>query len=77
MELVLTGNQLSAEEAEKAGLVSKVIQGNNDKVVEEAVKLGEQIASYSQPVIQMAKEAVNKCKQNKNKTVFFKKIIIK
>lgn len=60
MEMVLTGNQITAEEAERSGLVSRVIQGDNNKLLEEAVKLGEQIASYSQPTVQMAKEAVNK-----------------
>ncbi|KAI9136319.1 enoyl-CoA hydratase mitochondrial precursor [Paraphysoderma sedebokerense] len=58
MEAVLSGNMWSAEEAEKAGLVSKVVPA--DKVVEEAVKLGETISSYSKPIVMMAKEAVNK-----------------
>ncbi|KAI9189252.1 putative enoyl-CoA hydratase, mitochondrial [Blastocladiella emersonii ATCC 22665] len=58
MELVLSGNMWSAEEAERAGLVSKVFPA--DTVVDEAVKLGEQIADYSQVASQMAKEAVNK-----------------
>ncbi|KAH0953372.1 hypothetical protein HN011_004741 [Eciton burchellii] len=57
MEMVLTGNQISAQEAEKSGLVSKVFP--TDKVVEEAVKLGEKIASHSQLIVAVAKEAVN------------------
>jgi len=57
MELILTGNQLTAVEAEKYGLVSRVVPV--DGLVEEAVKLGIQIAAHSQPTIAMAKEAVN------------------
>jgi enoyl-CoA hydratase len=60
MEMVLTGEQISAQEAEKAGLVSKVFPV--EKVVDEAVKTAELIASYSLPVVQMCKEAVNTCK---------------
>ncbi|KAL7747048.1 putative enoyl-CoA hydratase, mitochondrial [Sorochytrium milnesiophthora] len=58
MEMVLSGNMWTAEEAERAGLVSKVFPA--DQVVGEAVKLGETIASYSKVAVQMAKEAVNK-----------------
>jgi len=57
MELVLTGNKMSAEEAKIAGLVSKVFPA--DKLVEEAVKLAEKIAAQSPIVVRMAKEAVN------------------
>ncbi|KAG5330132.1 ECHM protein, partial [Acromyrmex heyeri] len=55
MEMILTGNMISAEEAEKSG--NKVLPA--DKVVEEAVKLGEKIASHSQLIVAIAKEAVN------------------
>ncbi|KAK9718472.1 putative enoyl-CoA hydratase, mitochondrial [Basidiobolus ranarum] len=58
MEIVLTGTwNLSAQEAEKAGLVSKVFPA--DQLVDEALKTAEIIANYSQPMVQMAKEAVN------------------
>nr|CAH7767008.1 unnamed protein product [Callosobruchus chinensis] len=57
MEMVLTGCQVPAVEAEKMGLVSKVFPA--DKLLDEAVKLGEKIASNSQITNTMAKEAVN------------------
>ncbi|KAJ8986169.1 hypothetical protein NQ317_005643 [Molorchus minor] len=57
MEIVLTGNQVAAQEAERMGLVSKVFP--TDKLLEETVKLGEKIASNSQLITAMAKEAVN------------------
>lgn len=48
---------MSAHEAEKAGLVSKVFPV--EELVEEAVKLGERIAGMSKVAIAMAKECVN------------------
>ncbi|TPX49155.1 hypothetical protein SeMB42_g01940 [Synchytrium endobioticum] len=58
MELVLKGNMITAEEAEKAGLVARVYPV--ETLVDEAVKTAEVIAGYSTPVVIMAKEAVNK-----------------
>ncbi|GAM25878.1 hypothetical protein SAMD00019534_090530 [Acytostelium subglobosum LB1] len=57
MELVLTGNNLTAVEAEKAGLVSRVVPV--EELLPEAIKTAEKIASYSQLTVAMAKEAVN------------------
>ncbi|MGH0141865.1 UNVERIFIED_CONTAM: hypothetical protein FKN15_075001 [Acipenser sinensis] len=57
MELVLTGDRISAQEAKLAGLVSKVYPA--DQVVQEAIKCGEKIAGNSKLVCIMAKEAVN------------------
>lgn len=57
MEIVLTGNMIDANEAEKAGLVSKVVPA--DQLVAEAVKLGEKISSHSPLIVALAKESVN------------------
>jgi len=56
MEMVLTGRMVSAEEAEKWGLVSRVVQG---EVVTEAIAMAKEIASKSHIAVQAAKEVVN------------------
>lgn len=57
MEYILTGAMFDAQEAEKCGLVSRVVEPN--KVIEEALKVAGKIASFSQPIVNMAKECVN------------------
>ncbi|KAK7103872.1 hypothetical protein V1264_018680 [Littorina saxatilis] len=57
MEIVLTGDRMSALEAEKAGLVSKVVPV--DQLVDEAIKTAEKIAGHSKIISSMCKEAVN------------------
>lgn len=57
MELCLTGRTLSAEEAEKAGLVARIIPDEN--LLEETLKTATQIASYSLPVLMLIKESIN------------------
>ena len=57
MEMVLTGNRLSAKEAVDAGLAAKVI--DTEMLVDEAVKMGFTIAEKSGVAVRMAKEAVN------------------
>ncbi|KAF5901575.1 enoyl-CoA hydratase, mitochondrial, partial [Clarias magur] len=57
MQMVLTGDRISAQEAKQSGLVSQVFPV--DQVVPEAVRCGEKIASNSKLVSAMAKEAVN------------------
>ncbi|XP_065579154.1 probable enoyl-CoA hydratase, mitochondrial isoform X4 [Artemia franciscana] len=57
MEMCLTGNQITSEEAEKFGLVSKVFPAA--ELVDEAIKSAEKIASHSQLIVAMCKEAVN------------------
>nr|WP_255527626.1 enoyl-CoA hydratase [Paenarthrobacter sp. YJN-5] len=57
MDMVLTGRFMDAEEAERSGLVSRVVPAA--EVVEEAIKAAETIASKSKPAAMVAKEAVN------------------
>jgi enoyl-CoA hydratase len=57
MEMVLTGRMMDAEEAERANLVARVVPVAD--LLDEALKLAQTIAEKSQPVVAMAKEAVN------------------
>jgi enoyl-CoA hydratase len=57
MDMILTGRFIDAAEAERSGLVSRVVPAAD--VVEEALKAAEIIASKSKPVAMVAKEAVN------------------
>jgi len=58
MELCLTGSNLSAAEAERAGLVSRVVPALS--LLDEAMACAEKIAAYSLPVAMMIKESVNR-----------------
>ena len=58
MDLCLTGRMMDAAEAERSGLVSRVVP--TDKLIEEAMAMAEKIASMSRPVAAMAKSAVNR-----------------
>lgn len=57
MEMVLTGDRITAKDAERIGLASAVFPA--DKLVDEAIKTAEKIAGHSRIVVQLAKEAVN------------------
>ncbi|MEY9170133.1 enoyl-CoA hydratase [Bradyrhizobium elkanii] len=58
MDLCLTGRMMDAAEAERSGLVSRIVPA--DKLLEEALAAAEKIASMSRPAVAMAKEAVNR-----------------
>ena len=58
MDLCLTARMMDAEEAERSGLVSRVVPA--DKLMEEAMTVAEKIAACSLPVAMMAKEAINR-----------------
>ncbi len=58
MEMCLTGRMMDAAEAERSGLVSRVVPAAD--LIEEALKTAEAIAKMSRPIAMMAKEAVNR-----------------
>ena len=57
MHLVLTGDMIGAEQAERDGLVCKVVP--KAELLDEALKMSEKIACFSRPAVAMAKETVN------------------
>ncbi len=61
MDLILTGRMMDAAEAERAGLVARVVPA--DKLLDEALAAASKIASYSRPSVLMAKEAVNRAQE--------------
>ena len=58
MEMCLTGRMMDAAEAERSGLVSRVVPAA--ELVTEAMKVAEAIAEMSLPIVMMAKESVNR-----------------
>ncbi len=58
MDMVLTGRMMDAAEAERAGLVSRVVAA--DKLLAEALAAAEVICSMSGPSVMMAKDCVNR-----------------
>jgi enoyl-CoA hydratase len=58
MDLILSGRMMDAAEAERCGLVARVVPAAN--LLDEAMKLAEAIASLSLPSVIAAKEAVNR-----------------
>jgi enoyl-CoA hydratase len=58
MDLILTGRMMDAAEAERAGLVSRVVPAAS--LMDEAMKVAETIAALSLPALMAAKEAVNR-----------------
>ena len=58
MEMCLTGRMMNAEEAERSGLVTRVVPAA--ELLAEAMKTAEIIAGLSLPIVMMAKESVNR-----------------
>ena len=61
MDLILTGRMMDAAEAERAGLVARVV--SPEKLLDEALAAAGKVASYSQPIVMMAKETVNRAQE--------------
>ncbi|MBI1186345.1 MAG: enoyl-CoA hydratase [Alphaproteobacteria bacterium] len=58
MDMCLTGRMMDAAEAERAGLVARVVPA--DKLMEEAIAAAKTIAGYGMPSIMACKEAINR-----------------
>jgi len=58
MDLILTARMMDAEEAERAGLVSRIVP--DGQLLEEALAIAAKIAAFSTPAVMMAKESVNR-----------------
>jgi enoyl-CoA hydratase len=58
MDLCLTARMMDAQEAERAGLVSRIVAP--DKLLDEALGVADKIAGYSLPVVMMIKESINR-----------------
>ena len=58
MEMCLTARMMDAQEAERAGLVSRIVP--SDRLLEEAMATAEKIAAFSLPVAMMIKESINR-----------------
>lgn len=58
MDLCLTGRMMDVNEAERSGLVSRIVPV--DKLMDEAIGAAEKIAAMSRPAVEMAKLAVNR-----------------
>jgi len=58
MDLILTGRMMDAAEAERAGLVARVVAAAD--LLDEALRIADKIASFSMPIVAMAKESVNR-----------------
>jgi enoyl-CoA hydratase len=58
MDLILTARMMDAAEAERAGLVSRVVAA--DKLIDEAIAAASAIAQFPLPAVMMAKESINR-----------------
>ncbi len=61
MDLILTGRMMDAAEAERSGLVARIVPP--ETLIDEALAAAAKIASYSQPIVMIAKETVNRAQE--------------
>lgn len=58
MDMILTGRMMNADEAERSGLVTRVIE--DDNLIEEALSMAKTIAGYGKASVMMARETVDR-----------------
>lgn len=58
MEMCLTGRMMDAEEAERCGLVSRIVP--KAELRAEAIRVAKQVAAFSRPIVMLTKDAVNR-----------------
>lgn len=58
MEMCLTGRMMDAEEAERCGLVSRIVP--KGELRDDAIRVAKQIAGFSRPIAMLTKESVNR-----------------
>jgi enoyl-CoA hydratase/cyclohex-1-ene-1-carboxyl-CoA hydratase len=72
MDLCMTGRLMDAQEALRAGLVSRVLP--NEQLLETALSTAEKIASFSMPALMMMKESVNRAYESSlNEGILFER----
>jgi enoyl-CoA hydratase len=72
MDLCLTARMMDAAEAERAGLVSRVVP--TEKLLDEALSAAQQICEFSLPAVMMAKESINRAYESTlNEGVLFER----
>jgi enoyl-CoA hydratase len=62
MEMCLTGRMITAQEADKWGMISRVVGEGEGQVVKDAIAMAKEIAEKSQIAVQATKEVVNEGK---------------
>ena len=58
MDMILTGRMMDAAEAERLGLVSRVVP--SDEVFDQAIAVAKRLAELSRPITRFAKEAISR-----------------